>query len=64
MEMEVSSSLRCPWRLQLCAEYTVPEPASDTKAVLIVCKMVLHVVLSELSVMERKATNTLAFVGQ
>ena len=57
MDMEVSSSLGSPWRLQLCAKYTVPEPASDTKAVLVVCEMVLHVVLSKSSIVARKAAD-------
>jgi hypothetical protein len=42
-------------RRQLSAEDTVPEAASDAKAVLVVCEVVLQVILLEFTPVGREA---------
>ena len=54
-EMLSSPSCLRRIRLKLCPKYTVPEAARNAEAILIVREVVLHVVFSELAVVEGKA---------
>ena len=47
--------LRHRRRRKLCAEYSIPKPARNSKAVLVVHEVVLEVVFLELAVVEWKA---------
>lgn len=60
-----SSSGLCSFGiLQLCAEDAIPESARDPKAILVVCKVVLKMILLQLFVVRRQIAVVKKVVGQ